>query len=285
VELNPPCPLRSRILAAAFRRRAPDRAVPEVAATDPASCFHRRSHELHRALAAVPPGGWERTAAPYPWSVHGLVGHLVGVESYLGGVLGLWPFVPTCAEEDHIGISLPYVAETEQTVPCTTVTRWVARAEVVGAHLGRLQLEEPTRRITFHGIPVSVGSLLVARAFELWVHAEDIQRALGLTPDVPSPGELAAMADLSMRVVSLATPLVAPHQAKRPARVVLTGAGGGVWRLGPPEAHPDVKIVADIVGWCRMAAKRISPGGLGALVDGDKELARDLFAAARLVVA
>jgi uncharacterized protein (TIGR03083 family) len=284
MRLNPPGRLRSRVLETALRHRPPGRAVPLVTPTDPATCFHRRSHELHRVLALVPPGGWCWPASPYPWSVHGLVGHLVGVESYLGGVLGLWPFEPTCPEEDHIGITLPFVTETEGTEPCTTVSRWVARAEVVGTHLGRLQLEEPTRRVTFHGIPVSVGSLLVVRAFELWVHAEDIQRAIGQPPVPPSPGELAAMADLSMRLAALTTPLVAPHQTGRPARVVLTGPGGGVWHVGRPNAPPEVRIVADIVGWCRMAARRLAPEDLGALVDGDQDLARDLFTATGLLV-
>jgi uncharacterized protein (TIGR03083 family) len=285
VELSPPDALRSRVLAASLTRRAPDRGIPVVTPTEPAACFHHRVRELHRVLASVPPGGWSRPAWPYPWSVHGLLGHLVGVESYLGGVLGLWPFEPTCAEEDHIGITLPFVAEAEKSDACTSVGRWVARAEVVGTHLGRLQRQDPERRVTFHGISVPVGSLLVARAFELWTHTDDILRAIGRPLDTPPPGEVATMADLSMRLVAASTPLVAPRQAERPARVVLTGAGGGVWRLGPAEATPEVRVVAGIVDWCRMAARRLDPGELGAIIDGDRELAGDLFTAARLLIA
>jgi uncharacterized protein (TIGR03083 family) len=284
MKLNPPTALRGRVLAASLTRRPPDRAVPPVAPADPSSCLHRQIGAVQRLLATVPPAGWHRPVERYPWTVHGLVGHLVGVETYLGGELGIWPFTPTGGETDHIGVTEPFVAATATAAPGATVDRWSLRAGVVAERLQQRWAEDPGQRVAFHGIPVSVANLLVVRAFELWTHAEDIRAALGTPPEAPVPADVAAMADLSIRLLVMATPFVAPHQVERPARVVLTGPGGGVWRIGPPAAAPETRVVADIVAWCRMAGRRLAPDDLGGIVAGDTDLAQDLFAATRLLV-
>src|SRR5690606_20502739 len=106
-----------------------------------------------------------------------------------------------------------------------------------------------------------------------------IARALGQPTSPPAPPELAAMADLSMRLLRWGLPYVAPGQVDRPARIVLTGRGGGVWRIGPPAAAPEVRLVADVVQWCRMAARRASAADVAAGAVGDGGLAVDLLRA------
>jgi uncharacterized protein (TIGR03083 family) len=284
MKLNPPGALRGRVLAASLTRRPPDRALPAIAPADPPACLRRQMGAVDRLLATVPPAGWHRPVERYPWTVHGLVGHLVGVETCLGGTLGLWPFTPAGAATDHVGVTEPFVAETSTAEPRATVDRWSVRAGLVADGLQQRWREDPGQRVDFHGIPVAVGHLLVVRAFELWTHAEDIRAALGTPPEAPVPADVAAMADLSIRLLVMATPFVAPHQVERPARVVLTGPGGGVWRIGPPAAAPETRVVADIVAWCRMAGRRLAPDDLGGIVAGDADLAQDLFTATRLLV-
>ena len=67
-------------------------------------------------------------------------------------------------------------------------------------------------------------------------------------------------------------------------RLVLTGQGGGTWDvvLGDDDsAEPSrLSIVADAVGFCRLAANRIRPAYLGAHVSGSQDLAAGLVAAA-----
>jgi hypothetical protein len=140
--------------------------------------------------------------------------------------------------------------------------------------------------VAFHTYPFSVGSVLVARGFELWTHADDLRRALGRPMAVPAPGVLRQMADLSVRNLLSATLVTAPHQFERSARVVLTGPGGGTWELGEAGGGPpDVTVVADVVEYCRMVARRIEPAALAADITGDDELALDLFVAAQLLAA
>jgi hypothetical protein len=68
-------------------------------------------------------------------------------------------------------------------------------------------------------------------------------------------------------------------------RLVLEGAGGGEWVLPcspgeDPSPRADAVIRASVVDWCRRFADRIEADDVGVVVDGDRELARDLVGAA-----
>jgi hypothetical protein len=97
------------------------------------------------------------------------------------------------------------------------------------------------------------------------------------------------MTDLAVRSLP-ARLAVTPEAADATGtiRIVLTGPGGGVWEqpLGtaPVEAadgsqEPDVRIVADAIGFCRLSAGRLSAADLGAVVEGDDELGAAVFTA------
>jgi hypothetical protein len=67
-------------------------------------------------------------------------------------------------------------------------------------------------------------------------------------------------------------------------RLVLTGQGGGTWDVvlgdDDPAAEPSLlSIVADTIGFCRLAANRIRPAELGAHVTGSQDLAARVLAA------
>jgi len=80
----------------------------------------------------------------------------------------------------------------------------------------------------------------VVRAFELWVHENDIRRAVGLPPSVPDAPVLRLMSDLAARLL----PYAARTGLREPVDVhlVLTGPGGGTWDVlvgeSPPEPVP-----------------------------------------------
>jgi uncharacterized protein (TIGR03083 family) len=249
--------------------------------------FARHASLVASELGKVGPGEWRAPVERYGWTVHGLVGHLVGVERYVGSLLGLWTFDRVCAETDHVGLTEPWVARTAGEDPQATVAEWTALVGAVTDHLRARGPEAWPERVAFHGYPFSLGALLVALAFELWTHADDLRRARGRRPVMPAADELTAMADLSMRSLFPATLMTAPHQAARSARFVLTGPGGGVWSLGAPVAgaEADVHVVVDILDWCHLVAGRVAPVELAAEVTGDPELARDLFTAAQVLAA
>jgi hypothetical protein len=80
--------------------------------------------------------------------------------------------------------------------------------------------------------------------------------------------------------------LIRPAGLREPVGVhlVLTGPGGGTWDLaigaGPAAPAARVAIVADAVGFCRLVANRVSPGGLRPHVTGDPGRAAQVLAAA-----
>ena len=51
--------------------------------------------------------------------------------------------------------------------------------------------------VTVWGIPLPLGAPLVARAFELWTHENDIRRVAGLPASVPDASTLRLMTELA----------------------------------------------------------------------------------------
>jgi hypothetical protein len=132
-----------------------------------------------------------------------------------------------------------------------------------------------------HGIRLPLGDLLVVRAFELWVHDNDIRRAVGLPPSVPDPPVLRLMSDLAARML----PYAAARMGLPPVDVhlVLTGPGGGTWDVAIGQgaesrsvsgqeavSQESLAIVTDAVGFCRLAANRVTPAELSPHITGDE---------------
>ena len=123
-----------------------------------------------------------------------------------------------------------------------------------------------------HGMRLPLGALLVARAFELWTHDNDIRRVAGRPATMPDPPTLALMTRLAARLL--------PDAA---ARTGLTGPGGGSWDIAVGAGPPDpvsIRIVADAVGFCRLVANRAAPADLDLHVTGDPGRAAGVLAAA-----
>jgi hypothetical protein len=133
--------------------------------------------------------------------------------------------------------------------------------------------------------------VLVVRCLEVWTHTDDIRQAIGQPAAAPDAGRMALMTDLAVRSLPYRLTTVgggAGSDVARVARIVLTGPGGGVWvqplergsarTTGEPD-EPDVRIVADAVGFCRLTAGRLTVDELGATITGDQRLGSDVLTA------
>jgi uncharacterized protein (TIGR03083 family) len=130
-----------------------------------------------------------------------------------------------------------------------------------------------------------VNDALVIRAFEAWVHLDDLRRAAGRAAYVPAAPVLRSMADLSMRVVPYALAVTGRSHPGESAEVVLTGRGGGSWRvpLAPgehPSGDPDVTLTVDILDWCHRFSDRIDADRVPVTIEGDETAAIDVLVAA-----
>ncbi|MFG3507970.1 zf-HC2 domain-containing protein [Streptomyces sp. NPDC047821] len=232
-------------------------------------------------------------------TVAGVIGHLQAVDGLVATAIGL---------DDSLAAKTP--AE-------RTEAFWR------GAHPPTRSVREPwrdqahslIRTVSFAGrgvaeLSVSYGDFslplrdaLLDRAFECWVHADDIATAVDYPYEPPGAAHLHGMIDLAARLLpaalaerrraGLAAParhLVTAGAPGRSLHLEVEGSGGGDWyiALDSPAAiaSPDRKVAQvalDGVEFCQLVAGHIAPEEAAAGQDGDREAIRDvLFAAASL---
>ncbi len=138
-------------------------------------------------------------------------------------------------------------------------------------------------------IPLPVETVLVARIFEVWTHSEGICRAIGRSLVGVDPSMLRLMCPVAIAAVPYGLLMAGRPGSGRTARVVLTGPGGGAWTqalgLGDVPDEIDALVIADALGFCRLAAQRLSPAELGHHVDGDGEVAAAVLVGAAMFAA
>ncbi|WTX92569.1 zf-HC2 domain-containing protein [Streptomyces sp. NBC_00637] len=162
-----------------------------------------------------------------------------------------------------------------------------------------------TRPVSYGGFELPLRDAMLDRAFECWVHAEDIADAVDYPYAPPAPRHLHGMIDLAARMLpetlaarrraGLAAPartrhLVTAGRPGRSLRLEIEGSGGGQWLipLDSPGAvgsadHEVAHVALDDVEFCRLAAGHVSPEEAAAGQLGDRDAIRDvLFAAASL---
>lgn len=259
VAAPPPPSLRSDLVAAARASRV------SAPASTPLEVYEHQAAALASLLADLRPDEWASAASPYRWDVHGLVAHLVAIERLMESTLGLGP-APDGATAGHLDVGVELVERLRQGDPAATVAAWDAAVERIVAHLHSPGAPDDDLDTPFHGWPFHLGSLLVARGFELWTHADDVRRATGRPLGSPIDEDLRTMSDHSVRSLELIQPFLPEAPALVPLRVVLTGSGGGTWDLGPAGDEPAV-LVADVVDYCRLASQRIEPDELTVTVE------------------
>ncbi|MFF8016278.1 zf-HC2 domain-containing protein [Streptomyces sp. NPDC007929] len=304
--------LRTRVLDTCLERRPPRIPVPDWAAA-----YDAETARLDALLQDFGDAEWHAPVR-LRWfrsdestsrrtTVAGVIAHLLGVDGLVAVALGL---------DDPLGD----VPARRPTPAARTEALWRAShfppTRSVRAPW-REQSHGLVRTVSFTGggagkMPVSYGDFelplhdaMLDRAFECWVHAEDIAEAVDYPYDPPSPRHLHRMIDLAARMLptalaqrrraGLASParhrhLVAAGEPGRSLRLEIEGSGGGEWLipLDSPAAkgsaeHEVAHVALDGVEFCRLAAGHVPPQEAAAGQVGDREAIRDvLFAAASL---
>jgi uncharacterized protein (TIGR03083 family) len=159
------------------------------------------------------------------------------------------------------------------------------RRAVTAVEVWARSVSDTGMAVEWVGLPMPPSEALTARAFENWVHRDDLRRVRGAAADPPPARELRLMAKLAMRTLPAGLAATGRVRSGRSARVVLTGAGGGTWHLplDPSEdavGTPDLTLTASALDWCLLAGERLDPNELLFTVEGDRDLADDLVAAA-----
>ncbi|GAA2483040.1 zf-HC2 domain-containing protein [Streptomyces gobitricini] len=233
-------------------------------------------------------------------TVAGVISHLQAVDSLVATAIGL---------DDSLSPKTP----TERTESYWQGAHHPPTRAVRGPW--RDQTHTLIRTVSFAGrgvaeLSVSYGDFslplrdaLLDRAFECWVHADDIANAVDYPYEPPSGAHLHGMIDLAARLLPAALAerrrtglagsarhLVTAGAPGRTLHLEVEGSGGGDWyiALDSPAAigSPDLKVAQvalDGVEFCQLVAGHIAPEEAAAGQDGDREAIRDvLFAAASL---
>ena len=270
--------LRRRVLEAAIGRRPSGTPAEPAAHISGAEAFRRAVSRLAALLEELEPAEWSLPALR-DLDVQGLIGHLIGVEA---GFLAL-----LSGDEDAV-LAGSHVVSTQASALAQggrsvldTRTEWVAlAARTCGAIAAA---GEGVRR--WYGIEMPLDQLLVVRAFELWIHEEDIRRAAHRPLVDPDPESLARMTGLAVNI--LPGYGLAGSALEGQVRLVLTGPAGGTWDLTgaslPPgdERAESTRVVVGAAEFCRIVANRLDADAAAPTVSGSAAEAASLFAAAR----
>jgi uncharacterized protein (TIGR03083 family) len=267
--------LRGRVLAASLRARTAGRTEPAAPEITPEEAFSRSADAFYKMLGVLPEEAWRRLALR-GLDVQGLVGHLTGVEEDVHRCLAGDPQV---AGASHIDSTQAAADRQAGRPPAQTRAEWRRAADRT---LDLVRAAGDTgAEVAVHGMRLPLRMLLLVRAFELWVHDNDIRQAAGLPPSVPDPSTLSLMTQAAARLLPHAAARRGPPEPTS-VHLVLTGPGGGTWDISIGHGSPAacVGIVTDAVGFCWLVANRATPDRPDLHITGDPERAAMVLAAA-----
>ncbi|MEU3175229.1 MULTISPECIES: maleylpyruvate isomerase N-terminal domain-containing protein [unclassified Streptomyces] len=300
--------LRTRVLESCLKRRPPRVPVPDWAAA-----YDAETARLDALLQDFGDTEWHAPvrlrwyeadeATTRRTTVAGVIAHLTAVDGLVAAALGL---------TDPLGDLAP-----EQATPSARTEAFWRGAHHPPTHSvrapWRAQTHDLVRTVSLTGsgagrTPVSYGGYelplhdaMQDRAFECWVHGEDIAEAVDYPYEPPTGRHLHGMVDLAARMlpavlearrqagreVSTGRRLVAAGAPGRSLRLEIEGSGGGEWLipLDSPAArgsaeHEVAHIALDGSEFCRLAAGHVSPQEAAAGQVGDKAAIRDVLLAA-----
>ncbi|MEU0027796.1 MDMPI N domain containing protein [Streptomyces sp. NPDC006335] len=304
--------LRTRVLAGCLDRRPPRIPIPDWAMP-----YDAETARLDALLQDFGDAEWHAPVR-LRWfdadegtsrrtTVAGVIAHLLSVDGLVAVALGL---------DDPLGEALADAptpsGRTEaywraSHFPPTRSVRppWreqshdlVRTVSFTGGTAGKLE-------VAYGDFTLPLHDAMLDRAFECWVHAEDIAEAVDYPYDPPSPRHLNRMIDLAARMLpavlaerrqkGLTAPgpgrhLVSAGGPGRTLRLEIEGLGGGEWLipLDSPAAvgsaeHEVAHVALDGVEFCQLAAGHVPPADAAAGQVGDRDAIRDvLYAAASL---
>jgi uncharacterized protein (TIGR03083 family) len=274
--LAPPPTLRSSVLAATRARRGAGQAADPVL-----ELYLEETARFDGLVDGLNDEALDRTTANR-LSVRDLVIHMAAQESMLAAAIGA-PVagVDDIDDRDIESRTASFVARFHDRPVDDARAVW---ARSVTAVRRWAQTDTANAVVRCFGVAMPREALLINRAFETWIHSDDIRRAVGRSLRPPTPRNLGLMTEFSMQIVPPALHITGREHPGRTARIVLTGDGGGDWLVplheGDADSTPDVVLTADVVDWCLLVGERMDPAELECTVEGETDLAADLLTAA-----
>ncbi|WP_216588890.1 maleylpyruvate isomerase family mycothiol-dependent enzyme [Streptomyces brasiliscabiei] len=230
-----------------------------------------------QALVPELEGRWG-TPVVHDWDAHATLAHLVAADEHLAVRLGVDARLPashipegTPAEDAWARRTADVIAHEHGRTPGETLATWAAQAAALLATAEAADPELAARAVTVMGLRLPVADHFVVRAFEAWIHTDDIGRALGLAVPPPPDEHLWSLVRLAVRILGLAL-----HDAP-PVRFEVTGPTGTGWILGSDTGPVHAELTLDPVDFCLLVGGRHSPDEVPKRITGDADAARTVL--------
>ncbi len=273
---------------------ASDAAAPKAAASEDAArlahlveVWHATAQDVIGLLRGLPDGEWSTPTDLPGWDVRAVAAHLAHLESELAGHPQQQVEVP---EAPHVKGPMGQFTEAGPVARAGLAPQAIVDEleTCVAERYAALLADPPTDPAALGpGFAGLIGwtwqTLLSNRPLDLWMHEQDIRRAVGRPGGLDSPGA-AHVADVFTQSVPFVlgkragaapgTTLVL-HVTGDQARDVAAGVGDdGRARLLPePPHHPDATVTVDFESWIVLAGGRRNRAQVEATLEGDLELA------------
>jgi len=270
----PPAALRARVLGRALAARAAAPATTGVLL----EAYTIQVAALGGLLSSLTDDQWYLPSGKYR-TVHDLVEHMADSDGLVAAGIGV----------------APVAAAGRRVRPTRIATRrWRHQADgVIRAVAGadHAFLEQPVPLAGAPGIRRPLIEAITQRAFETWIHAEDIRGTLRLPTEVPPPEHLDRIVRFGLALLPGAMDAAGRGHPGKWVRLSLSGPGGGAHavRLSSSnhpttatdaESPPAAEIELTAEGFCRLMAGRVIAAELGVRARGDERAATDLITVA-----
>lgn len=236
----------------------------------------------------IPADAWERDTDLPGWRVRDILAHLVHLERVLvegEEVINGTEDAPVPSDYTNAGV------DALRNEPVATLRadldRLVAARFEDLAELPEDGSSSPVR--TPANAPWDTETLLRNRAFDMWMHEQDIRRAIDAPGNLDSPG-----AHLTVTVLSMALPFVVGKKAKAPIgsrvrfvvtgpvavdSVIVVGEDGRARANDGSDGEPDVTITMDTESFVVLGGGRRGPDQVDLKIEGNTELGQQIVSA------
>ena len=313
--LDPDPKLRGSVLARALARRAPRFPVPGYT-----EVYIAETARLDALLRDLGEPDW-RESAELRWHSGSellrpaeVLCHLTAVDGLLAVALGL----PDPSAGAGLGERTALLRERSlRRSPESVRAQWRAQTRAVVATAALAEaLDEDDRAgpgpagdvpVDYGAFRIPVRTAFLDRAFECWIHADDIAEAVGYPYDPPRSSHLRQLIGLAAQLLPTALaalraagnasltawqdPAFGDPRGPRAVRLIIEGRGSGEWLVPleadapvpPPDTEPVAVLAVDGVEFCHLAAAHRDADRLPCGITGDRAAARDLLHAVRLL--
>ncbi|MEU9325810.1 maleylpyruvate isomerase family mycothiol-dependent enzyme [Streptomyces canus] len=266
---EPPSPLDTLLTDALRARPAPPRVARHAA---PYAAAVAGLEALLPELA----GRWS-TPVVHDWDVHATVAHLLAADEPLALRLGIDARVPGARIDEDADWADAWERRTAEVIaheygrtPEETVADWSAQAAALLGTPHARDRELAAGTTLLMGLRLPVTEHFLARAFEAWIHTDDIGRALGLAVPPPPEEHLGQLVRLAVRVLGTVLGAGAPP-------VLFAVRGGEEWVLGSQSDPVAAELTLDAVDFCLLIGGRHAPDMVPRDTTGDAAAVRNVL--------